>query len=433
MVGKPHEHDKRITLASAGDKSLFEKVLNAAKKAYIYLYSVGKYNAKDISEYTELINATNDVFSNALKKGIRDNVIPARMMTSLESDVFVFSALKTHAQLFEASRQLLTDDGKVKSFQQFSQDIAKIEKDYNQAYLQAEYNFAVSSAQQAANWAKIEEDGDRYNLQYRTAGDDKVRDSHEALNGTTLPPSDPFWNSYYPPNGWNCRCVAVQVLKDKYPESDSEASIKKGEIATTQLGKDGKNRMEIFRFNPGKEKVIFPQNHPYYPKGCGGDMSKLKGMPGIFLAAKKGNCRVKKWANDENKKKEKTIREKHLISMEPLLQKNITRYVGNNLHIKIGFSKKGNKHIVDDFLNRTSGLSKKDLTKLHSKLRDAEFIRSSKLYKDRTDDIQKFYYFKNKKNDLYYNVAEVARKKKNGKIQLERFLYSITNDIPTKK
>lgn len=57
--------------------------------------------------------------------------------------------------------------------------------------------------------------------------------------------------------------MAVEVLKDKYPESDSEASIKKGDKATTRLGKDGKNRMEIFRFNPGKEKVIFPPNHPY--------------------------------------------------------------------------------------------------------------------------------------------------------------------------
>lgn len=263
MVGKPHNHDKRINLSSKGDRTLFKKVLDAAKKAYAYLHTQGRYEAKNIAEYENLINATNEVFTSALSKGIKDNVIPSRMMTSLENDVFVFSALKTHAQLFEASRQLLTDDGKVKSFQQFSQDIAKIEKDYNQAYLQAEYNFAVSSAQQAANWAKIEENKGRYNLQYRTANDDRVRDSHEALNEITLPPSDAFWNSYYPPNGWNCRCVAVEVLKDKYPESDSETAVKKGAAATMQIGKDGKNRMEIFRFNPGKEKVIFPQNHPY--------------------------------------------------------------------------------------------------------------------------------------------------------------------------
>lgn len=223
----------------------------------------GKYSPKDIAEYSELINATNDVFSDALSKGIKNNVIPAHMMTSLENDVFVFSALKTHAQLFEASRQLLTDDGKVKSFQQFSQDVEKIKKEYNQSYLQAEYNFAVASAQQAANWAGIEENGDRYNLQYRTAGDDRVRDDHAALNRTTLPSSDPFWNSYYPPNGWNCRCTAVEVLKDKYSVSDSEKAIEKGDKATTKIGKDGKNRMEIFRFNPGKEKVVFPPNHPY--------------------------------------------------------------------------------------------------------------------------------------------------------------------------
>lgn len=365
MVGKPHHHGKSLTLASKGDKSVFEKVLNAAKKAYSFLHKAGKYEPKDIAEYSELINATNEAFTNALSKGIKDNVIPSRMMTSLENDVFVFSALKTHAQLFEASRQLLTDDGKIKSFQQFSQDIAKIEKDYNQAYLQAEYNFAVSSAQQAANWAKIEANGDDYNLQYRTAGDDRVRDSHEALNEITLPPSDAFWNSYYPPNGWNCRCVAVEVLKDKYPESDSEGSIKKGEIATTQLGKDGKNRMEIFRFNPGKEKVIFPQNHPYYPKGCGGDMSKLKGMPGIYLAANKGNCGVKKWAEEMEKKKNKERRNKATAEVKKWLDDNVKEeYYSDNKKLKTGklhISKSTIMDVADHWASPELKLMAKDL------------------------------------------------------------------------
>ncbi len=36
----------------------------------------------------------------------------------------------------------------------------------------------------------------------------------------SLPPSSPFWDSFMPPNGWNCRCTAVQVRRGKYPNID---------------------------------------------------------------------------------------------------------------------------------------------------------------------------------------------------------------------
>lgn len=233
------------------------------KDAYAVLFAAESYKPIDLEKYTKLINATNAVFKQALKKGIADNVIPAVMRTALEKDIFVFSRLKTHAQLFEASRQLLTEDGKIKSFNQFSLDVAKIKEDYNQTYLEAEYQFAVSSSQNAAKWTEIEKNKDRYDLQYRTAKDDRVRETHEKLDGITLPASDAFWKEYYPPNGWRCRCRAIEVLKDKYPLSDSKESVKKGANATSNIGKDGENRLEIFRFNPGMEKVIFPKNHPY--------------------------------------------------------------------------------------------------------------------------------------------------------------------------
>ena len=100
--------------------------------------------------------------------------------------------------------------------------------------------------------------------QYRTALDGLVRPEHAALEGITLPPSDKFWNEYYPPNGWNCRCTAVQVLKDKYPTSDSDQACASGERATTQIGKNGENKAAMFRFNPGKAGKVFPPKHPYY-------------------------------------------------------------------------------------------------------------------------------------------------------------------------
>jgi hypothetical protein len=90
-----------------------------------------------------------------------------------------------------------------------------------------------------------------------------VRDSHDKLRETTLPKDDAFWLSYYPPNGWRCRCTAVQVRKGKFDLSDSDKAIAEGQKATSQIGKDGKNKLAIFRFNPGVQKVVFPPTHPY--------------------------------------------------------------------------------------------------------------------------------------------------------------------------
>lgn len=240
-------------------KAPIKRLLNDVSKAFKRLHDEGKYDAKDlfsVKEYEALLNGTNAVLSGA----ISDNDIPAEMLSSLQQDVFVFSALKTHAQLLEASRLLLTEDGKVKPFYQFSKDVDNIKSGYNQNYLEAEYQFAITSSQMAGKWAQISSD---YDLQYRTASDDRVRESHRVLHNVTLPPSDAFWLSYYPPNGWRCRCNAVEVRKGKYDISNSAQAIEAGEKATTQIGADGKNKLAIFRFNPGAEKKVFPPEHPY--------------------------------------------------------------------------------------------------------------------------------------------------------------------------
>lgn len=212
----------------------------------------------------DVVNETNRILEHALKIGIADNMPPEAMLNKLKEDVFVFSGFKTHAQLKEAASFLLDANNKIRSYKDFKEDVLKLHKTYNSLYLEAEYEFAISSSQMAAKWADFEADGDRYNLQYRTAGDERVRESHAALNNTTLPLDDPFWNNYLPPLGWRCRCTTVQVRVGKYPESNSKESIDQGEKATTRLDKNGKNADAIFRFNPGKDKVIFPPKHPYY-------------------------------------------------------------------------------------------------------------------------------------------------------------------------
>ena len=169
----------------------------------------------------------------------------------------------------QASALLRSSTGGFKSFEQFYRDVKKIDNTYNRSYLAAEYEYAVQSTQMAVKWKDWEEDGDRYLLQYRTAGDERVREEHAALNNTTLPMDDKFWDSYLPPLGWRCRCTVVQVRKGKYPVSDSDAACSVGEHATSLP------KQKIFRFNPGKTGKVFPPKHPYLPKGCGNCSRKL--------------------------------------------------------------------------------------------------------------------------------------------------------------
>lgn len=185
------------------------------------------------------------------------------MRRRLSRSNYVFSGLKAFHEMNEAFPSLLDENGDRKPFERFLNDVRKIDETYNGNYLRAEYNFIHSSAEMAAKWEGFMEDGDRYNLQYSTAHDDRVRPEHAALDGVTLPMSDSFWESYYPPNGWNCRCTVVQVRKKKYAETAHDEAMALGELAT---GDDAKG---MFRFNPGLEQKSVPDYNPYTIRRCG--------------------------------------------------------------------------------------------------------------------------------------------------------------------
>lgn len=200
------------------------------------------------------------------------------MASALRENAFVFSGFKIHNELGEVTNAFkympeLTDDkGNIRPFHEISKEVDRILADhsirgidarYNHAYLRAEYNQAVQSAQMAAKYHDALSRKDYINLQYRTANDERVRSEHRKLHGVTLPVDDPFWNDYTPPLGWNCRCTIAEVLKDDYPVSDSTRATSTAERITS-APKD-----KIFRFNPAKENRVFPRQHPYFPKGCG--------------------------------------------------------------------------------------------------------------------------------------------------------------------
>ncbi len=235
---------------------LFDEVRKAFDTAAEWLHTKKKFTADMLAEKPaqNLMQATNDVLQQAVSRGITHEV-PEELTAALEQNTFIFSGFKTYHELREASTLLKDENGGFKPFERFLSDVQKINNTYNRNYLHAEYNHAVQSTQMAVKWHDFEQDGDRYLLQYRTAHDEKVRATHAALHNTTLPPDDPFWDEYYPPLGWNCRCTVVQVRRGKYPASDSSTSIANGRAAT--------EKTPSFRFNPGKQRKCFPDTVSY--------------------------------------------------------------------------------------------------------------------------------------------------------------------------
>ena len=222
-----------------------------------------------------------------------------RMRQRLTRSNYIFSGMKTFHELNEAFPSLLDENGDRKPFERFLNDVRTIDETYNKNYLRAEYNFVHQSAQMAAKWERFSEDGDRYLLQYRTAGDDKVRPEHAALNRITLPMGDPFWETYYPPNGWNCRCTVVQVLKSMYEPTPHAEAMDRGKEAL-----DGE-RYNIFRFNSGKQQKAVPDYNPYTIKRCDscdiakGGSVKLSFVPDYDLC--QGCIMVRKCYEERNR------------------------------------------------------------------------------------------------------------------------------------
>lgn len=251
------------------------------------------------------------------------------MRQRLTRSNYIFSGLKTFHELNEAFPSLLDENGNKKTFERFLNDVRKIDETYNANYLRAEYNFVQASAEMAAKWEGFMEDGDHYYLQYRTQHDDKVRPEHASLDRVTLPPSDSFWESYYPPNGWNCRCTVVQVLKRKYEPTPHDEAMSLGEEAL-QTDKKG-----IFRFNSGKEQKTFPDYNPYTIKRCR-DCDIAKGKLNLEKAPVADNqlceaCKlVHKCANAHtySGKTKLTFEDRDAILAKPLNKQYFTKYTG---------------------------------------------------------------------------------------------------------
>ena len=267
------------------------------------------------STAAELYSTYSDDLCNGIDGALHDKTTD--LASCLRADARRFAAYKAH-YVETAVKNLLNDE---KTPAEQRQANAERAMRTFQRWGQTERNYAVQSTQMAEKWQEFEKDGDRYLLQYRTAHDEKVRATHAALHGVTLPPDDPFWDEYYPPLGWNCRCTVVQVRRGKYPASDSSTSIANGRAAT--------EKTPSFRFNPGKQRKCFPDNVSYL-----------------------------KHAGQNRKERDKVEEKCRLINKEATIKKSkdnlineITEINLNNTKAEIIYTAKGLKHATNDMGN----------------------------------------------------------------------------------
>ncbi|KAA6342200.1 hypothetical protein EZS27_010054 [termite gut metagenome] len=340
----------------AFNESVFEDAIR-------FIHEKKGFSPQDLYQKSprELVNYLSQIFTNSITEGFKQEETPQyeaseTVRNALRENVFVFSGMKTYQELKEASLLLVTDKGEIKPFGQFKEDVKSVYQTYNERYLEAEYDFAVHSSAMAARWQDFEEDAEEYDLQYRTAGDDKVRPEHAALNGITLPKNDPFWNEYLPPNGWECRCTTVQVRKGKYPLSNPEESQELGKAATTQKGKDGVNKAAMFRFNSGKTLKIFPHKHPYFAR-----QSSPQDVKQAQKVVEGMSKKIETWTQVETKKGKVRISSLHGKEEERENIK-IATYLANKHRYEIDLIAKNDKvkdsRLVQQNTEHVSGIQK---------------------------------------------------------------------------
>lgn len=115
-------------------------------------------------------------------------------------------------QLHEAITSAIENGTTITDFRKsFDQAVAQHGWSYNGSRgwrTRVIFDANVRSAHMAGRWSQLWAGRDRRPfLEYRTAGDARVRPQHRQWNGIIRPLTDPFWSTHYPPNGWGCRCT----------------------------------------------------------------------------------------------------------------------------------------------------------------------------------------------------------------------------------
>ena len=238
----------------------------------------GAYTTKNLPEslYLEIgERLTNGLYEGLATGDALTTINNPEYIKNLRNNIYTFSGAKNWQQINLMSEFLLDENGNKRSFKQYKDFARETFGTFNVNYLRTEINHAKGSAQMAEKWQQFDEEADLFPyLRYVTAGDDKVRPAHQALNGVIKRVDSDFWKENSPLNGWNCRC-SLQQVEEAIETPDAEIKEKVNEMTDGA----GLQTPDYMKNNPGRE--IFGKEHPYFkvPRGFKADKANNFGLP----------------------------------------------------------------------------------------------------------------------------------------------------------
>lgn len=181
------------------------------------------------------------------------------------------------------------------------------------------YRTNMQQAYSAARYQRYMENVDnRPYWQYSAVGDQRTRPAHQALNGKIYRYDDPFWATFYPPNGFNCRCTVIALgerdLKRKGIDEvgSSESFLVKAKRPKDKLGNqeetigfklpDGTVRLADKGFDYNVGRLTYKPNLDLYPEKLAHQFAKAEMNGGEFKQAFKKLEEAVNQAKGGNKK-----------------------------------------------------------------------------------------------------------------------------------
>lgn len=161
------------------------------------------------------------------------------------------------------------------------------------------YRVNMQSAYSAARYQRMRDNVDnRPYWQYSAVGDERTRPAHLALSGKIYRYDDPFWTTFYPPNGFNCRCSVIALaerdLKRRGMEPDDSSEFlveverpadKAGNREKTIGFKlpDGSVRVTDKGFDYNVGRLNYKPNLDLYPEKLAHQFAKVEMRGGEFV------------------------------------------------------------------------------------------------------------------------------------------------------